>query len=291
MNHDNSPPLPWPDRQPDAHKGNFGRVMLVGGSRGMAGSISLSAIAALHTGSGLVTAAVPDRCLETVAGYHPSIMTLPLADTAEGHFAVGCRLPDPTSFDCIGCGPGMRTRDGSIELVECLLHRSSLMRVFDADALNILAQQDLLQSPALPRDQSRLVLTPHPGELARLTGVSPRQRESQIDAAEALANEFGVTIVVKGGPTVVVGKSHDGSPARYTNATGNPGMASAGTGDVLAGIITSLAGQGLDGWDAARLGVFIHGLAGDIAAERFSQPAMTSFELLQCLPDAIGRIT
>jgi NAD(P)H-hydrate epimerase len=312
MVHSPSPPLPWPARATDAHKGNFGRALLVGGSRGMAGSIALASIAALQTGSGLVSAAVPDRCLETVAGFHPSIMTIPLRDSDSGHFAGGVELPDLSPYDVIGCGPGMRPLDGSIEIVAALLQQIRTMRVFDADALNIIAQEHLFDRPAPPRDQSApprdqsapprdpstlpgdqstLVLTPHPGELARLTGVSPKDRDGQIDAAESLVERFGLTIVVKGGPTVVIGKpDRDAAAVRYVNPTGNPGMATAGTGDVLTGVVTSLAGQGLSGWDAARLGVFVHGSAGDIAARRHSQAAMTSLELLHCLPEAIGSL-
>ncbi len=291
MVHSPSPPLPWPARATDAHKGNFGRALLVGGSRGMAGSIALASIAALQTGSGLVSAAVPDRCLETVAGFHPSIMTIPLRDNDSGHFAGGVELPDLSPYDVIGCGPGMRPLDGSIEIVEQFLQQNRTPRVFDADALNIIAQENLFDRPALPRDQSTLILTPHPGELARLSGVSPKDRDGQIDAAESLVERFGLTIVVKGGPTVVLGKpDRDAAGVRYVNPTGNPGMATAGTGDVLTGVVTSLAGQGLSGWDAARLGVFVHGLAGDIAARRHSQAAMTSLELLHCLPEAIGSL-
>ena len=286
---DASPPLPFPGRKADAHKGDFGRVLLVGGSRGMAGSIALSSIAALKTGSGLVSTAIPNRCLETVAGFHPGIMTIPLADTDDGRFSLSARLPSTGTFDAIGCGPGMRTGTGSIQIVESLLQQTDPFRVMDADAINILSEHKLLDSPALPRDQSRLVLTPHPGELARLTGVPSNDRDGQIKAAISMVEKHRLTIVVKGGPTVVVGISDEDQRVRHeVNQTGNPGMATAGSGDVLTGIIASLGGQGRAPWDAARLGVFVHGLAGDLAAERHSQPGMTCLELLDCLPTAIG---
>lgn len=289
-------PLPFPTRQSDAHKGDFGRVLLIGGSRGMGGSIALSSVAALKTGSGLVSAAVPDRCLESVAGFHPGIMTIPLADTDEGQFDLSARLPAFPAFDAIGCGPGMRTGPGAIRIVESLLQQNHQFRVFDADAINVLSQHLLLESPALPQDQSTLILTPHPGELARLTGVPPSDRKGQMDAAALLAKKHRLTIVVKGGPTVVVGRQNiqhsdsDQSVQHYVNHTGNPGMATAGSGDVLTGIITSLLGQKLSPWDAARLGVFVHGLAGDLAASLHSQPGMTCLELLDCLPNAIGSL-
>ena len=199
----------------------------------------------------------------------------------------------------------MRTTPGSIRLVESLLMNNFVARVMDADAINILAENELLDSPALPRDQSGLILTPHPGELARLTGIPPGDREGQIKAATALAQRFAMTIVVKGGPTVVVRvpssdalsssdklSTGDGNTSieRFVNGSGNPGMATAGSGDVLTGVIASLAGQGFSPWDAARLGVYLHGLAGDLAAKKYTQQGMTCLELLELLPAAIGSL-
>ncbi|KAA5544438.1 NAD(P)H-hydrate dehydratase [Roseiconus nitratireducens] len=297
-------PLPFPGRQSDSHKGDFGRVVLIGGSRGMAGSISLSSMAALHTGSGLVTAVVPDRCLETVAGFHPGIMTLPLPATPAGEFAQTTGgVPDMiesvvasnatvAKADAIGCGPGMGTGAGSVRIVRWLLEQTDRCRVFDADAINIIAQHRFLDRPPLPRRQASVVLTPHPGELARLTGVSPSDRPGQIEAAETLVRRHAFTIVLKGGPTEVLGpvdpSEEAGTCQRHTNTTGNPGMATAGSGDVLTGMMTSLLGQGLGPWDAARLAVYVHGLAGDLAAKAHSQPAMTCVELLGRIGDAIA---
>ncbi len=281
------PPLRLPPRAADAHKGNFGRVLLVGGSRGMAGSIALAAQAALRAGSGLVSAAVPDRCLETVASFHPCVMTIPLTDDIWGRFAgiaaaeLSSRLDD--SY-VVGCGPGMTTGPGSVQIVQRLLEQEQIPRLFDADAINVLSElgwPDRHRDPRVPHsgqgaEPRRLVLTPHPGELARLVGVGPGDRGQQIDAAEALAQQTGVVVVIKGGPTVVV------SPAgRWTNTTGNPGMATAGTGDVLTGVITSLLGQKFSAWDAARLGVWLHGRAGDLAAAHVGAPGMLASELLE----------
>ncbi|WP_372722129.1 NAD(P)H-hydrate dehydratase [Novipirellula sp.] len=288
------PPASFPKREQDSHKGNFGRVLLCGGSRGMAGSIALSSIAALHTGSGLVSAAVPDRCLETVATFHPCLMTIPLADASRGHFATAAadelasRLD---SLDAIGCGPGMTTNEGSMQIVRRLLEPTKLARVFDADALNCLAKMDWAEQDPVSSATSQsssdvsndIVLTPHPGELGRLTGVTTKDRDLQIEAAQKLAAHHNVTIVVKGGPTVVVDATQT-----WTNSTGNPGMATAGSGDVLTGVITSLLGQGMPPWDAARLGVWIHGAAGDRAAEEYGQAGMSAYELLVELPKVIA---
>ena len=263
-------------RQSDAHKGDFGRVLLVGGSRGMAGSIALSGVAALRTGSGLVSVACPDRCLETVASIHPALMTIPLADQPEGRFApeaVSGLFEIVSPPDAIGIGPGMTTGEGSVELVKHLISDGCTPRVFDADALNIIAKHDLAATTA-----GDTVWTPHPGELQRLTGVPATDRDAQIGAAAALARRTGAVVVVKGGPTVVV----DGN-SRHTNDTGNPGMATAGSGDVLTGIIASLLGQGLPPWDAAVVGVRIHGTAGDDAADRLGQPAVTALDIADAI--------
>ncbi|EMI20136.1 carbohydrate kinase, YjeF-like protein [Rhodopirellula maiorica SM1] len=274
-------------------------MMLCGGSRGMAGSIALSSIAALHTGSGLVSTAVPDRCLETVASFHPCVMTIPLADDLQGHFAVGAvdelasRLD---GLDAIGCGPGMTTNDGSMQIVRRLIEPTKLARVFDADAINCLAKMQWAKGDPISSSKSRsgksrsnngeannIVLTPHPGELGRLAGIDTKNRDLQIEAAQKLAAHHHVTIVVKGGPTVVVDATRT-----WINSTGNPGMATAGSGDVLTGVITSLMGQGLSPWDAARLGVWIHGAAGDRAAAEYGQPGMSAYELLSELPKVIA---
>ena len=261
--------------------------MLVGGSRGMAGSIALSSIASLHTGSGLVSTVVPDSILDTVAGFHPSPMTIALPDES-GAFANQAWLqlrPRIARQDAFGIGPGMTTGSGSVALVEGLWTQRDTPVVFDADALNIIAEQGWLREPARVwgNPGAATVLTPHRGELARLVGVPASEPETQDAAAIELAQRLKLTIVIKGGPTRVVSFTDD-SP--YVNSTGNPGMATAGSGDVLTGIITSLLGHGLSGWDAARLGVWVHGLAGDRAAQEISQTGMTSMHLV----DALARV-
>jgi NAD(P)H-hydrate epimerase len=249
----------------------------------MSGSIALSAIAALRTGAGLVTAAVPDRCLETVAAFHPAVMTWALPDDARGRFSLAAAAAVGTNLSAasaIGCGPGMTTQPGSMRIVERLLGSSGIPRLLDADGINSLA----LLGWSGAQDPGPLVLTPHPGELERLTGVPAGQAEAQRDAARLLARRSGVVIVVKGGPSVVVGPDRS-----WTNTTGNPGMATAGSGDVLSGVITALLAQGLPPWDAACLGVWMHGCAGDLAADRYGQPGMTAVEILEMLPAAVLR--
>lgn len=284
---DRSPPCCLPARDPAAHKGTFGRVMLIGGSRGMAGSIALSSIAALHSGSGLVAAAVPDPVLETVAGFHPAVMTLPL-DADGGRFGLNAWRdvrPQIHQQSAVGCGPGMTVHRGSVALVEGLLRKRDLPLVLDADALNVVVEQKFFVDERFGRSdtQAPLVLTPHPGELQRLTGAAAADVSAQVEAARELAERLGLVIVVKGGPSHVVDGFAGKASAVWASATGNPGMATAGSGDVLTGVITSLLGQGLSGWDAARLGVWIHGRAGDVAVASHSQVGMTAWHLVNAL--------
>jgi len=264
----------------------------------MSGSIAMTAMAALHTGSGLVTAAVPDRCLESVAGFHPALMTLAAADDGNGCFASDAVAHLAKQFDgpdVIGCGPGMTTADGSIKIVERLLQTTSVPRVFDADALNILALLQSRDGPCWSRPESadaspmgQVVLTPHPGEFSRLSGVSPKDRDAQRQAAVEIASRTGFVIVLKGGPTVVIGPDEKGHCEQWVCDTGNPGMATGGSGDVLTGMIASLMGQGLEPLPAAKLGVWVHGLAGDLAARNYGMAGMTAKEILESIPEAMG---
>ncbi len=274
------PPLLLPARLSNAHKGNFGRVLLIGGSRGMAGSISLAAISALRTGSGLVTAAIPDRILETVAGFHPCVMTMPLADTTPGIFdpqAANQLKPKFDSFDALAIGPGMGTGAGAQHLLDSILQLPT-PRVIDADGLNILA----LDKGRIGKLSGPCVLTPHPGEWQRISGISPHDRNQQCQAAIHFAKETGCTILLKGANTFVT----DGDQSQM-NSTGNPGMATGGSGDCLTGVIAALLGQGLSPWHAAILGAWVHGYAGDMAANRYGMAGMTPCELIQELPSAI----
>lgn len=274
------PPFPLAPREPGSHKGTFGRVLLIGGSRGMAGSIAMSAMAAMKSGSGLVSVAIPNRCLETVASFHPAMMTIPISDDSDGRFGLDAAselLSKIDSYDAVAVGPGMTTEPGSIKIVESLIDAAACPVVLDADALNCLARLESAEQLKL----DRVVLTPHPGELERLTGISRGQRDEQIAEASRFAKKSGATIVVKGGPTVVVNGQKS-----YLNQTGNPGMATGGTGDVLTGVIASLLGQGLMPWQASCQGVWVHGLAGDIAADRYGSISMTAMEVISSLGNA-----
>lgn len=291
-----STPLPrLPKRQPDGHKGTYGRALLIGGSRGMAGSIALSGISCLKSGAGLVTLAVPDRCLDTVAGFHPAYMTIPLPDDEQGALAREA-LPKVLglleSKDTAAVGPGLGQSADVQRIVQELFASAPCPLVIDADGLNALAKA----GAALKAAYHARILTPHPGEFARLEGAllddagpkrsdqataSKPDRDRQKAAAQRLAGKYRVIVVLKGHRTFVT----DGERT-YENETGNPGMATGGTGDCLTGTLTALLGQKLDPFDAAVLGVHVHGLAGDLAAAACGQVGMTALDLADHLPAA-----
>ena len=275
-----------PARRPESHKGDFGRALLVGGSRGMSGAIALAGIAALRGGAGLVKLAVPDVCLDVVASFEPSYMTAPLPSDNAGRIALSAKeviaqLSDEAT--CLACGPGLGRSDELTELVGGLYETATQPIVFDADALNALSSRDRgLLSADGPR-----ILTPHPGEFRRLIGDEGPEFsiESLRDRAIRMAGEHGVVMVLKGHRTLIT----DGSRVTY-NATGNPGMATGGSGDGLTGLITALVCQGLPPFEAAQLGVHLHGLAGDLAAEKLGQTSMIARDLADHLPEAFRRL-
>ncbi|OHB68010.1 MAG: NAD(P)H-hydrate dehydratase [Planctomycetes bacterium RBG_13_63_9] len=267
------------ERPADAHKGDFGLALIIGGSRGMSGAVVLAGKAALRGGAGLVRLAVPDVVLDTVAGFEPSYMTVGLPSDTVGRIAGDAyeaiiELAGPATV--VGLGPGLGRSSDLDRLVGRLYQELATPMVIDADALNALATQpDVLSQGGRPR-----ILTPHPGEFARLIGkkLDGEQRES---AAADLAARCGVVVVLKGHQTLIT----DGT-RQAKNDTGNPGMATGGCGDVLTGLIAALGCQGLGPFDAARLGVHLHGLAGDFAAAELGEVSMIASDLVQFLPDA-----
>jgi NAD(P)H-hydrate epimerase len=257
---------------------------LIGGSRGMAGAIALAGMAALRSGSGRVRLAVPDVCLETVAQFDPCYMTLPL-DCDERGCIESTALEEiqdvARQATCVAVGPGLSSRDGSSKLVSWLYRTLPQPLVIDADGLNALARSvTTLAHRGGPR-----ILTPHPGEFARISAAlgwgDDKSPDAQATLAAKLASEYKLVVVLKGARSLVT----DGSQS-FRNSTGNPGMATGGTGDVLTGVITALVCQGLAPLAAARLGVFAHGLAGDLAAAEIGQVGLTARDLLNYLPGA-----
>lgn len=269
-----------PKREETGHKGTYGHALLIGGSRGMSGAISLAAQGALRAGSGLATVAVPDSCLETVAQFCPVYMVIPLPD-AQGKVGEGAWDVIQAWLgraDVLALGPGLGQSEYLRRWVSQVWREAALPLVLDADGLNnlsVAANWDQFPSPA-PR-----VMTPHPGEMQRLSGVSSHDRPGQKKAAVELARKVQATIVLKGHRTWVT----DGC-RHYENTTGNPSMASGGSGDVLTGVIAALIAQGLDTFSAAVLGVYLHGAAGDIAHAKLGGESVIATDLITALPTA-----
>ena len=269
----------------DAHKGDFGKVCIIGGSVGMSGAAAIAGQAALRAGAGLVRVAVPKSVLPTVASIEPCFTTIALPEDDRGRIsskAIGNILDAAGDNDAVAFGPGVGTSGELRSVLEALLEQEQLRLVIDADGLNNLA--GLRSWPASLK--ARTILTPHPGEMKRLWSSQfreelPSDRQRQ---AAMLAEQTRSVVVLKGAGTVVT----DGEKV-YVNKTGNPGMATAGSGDVLTGVITALLGQGLSDFDAAVLGVHIHGLAGDIAAERTGQVSLIATDIAQALGEAFMR--
>lgn len=295
-----------PGRAPDSHKGDYGRVLLIGGSQGMAGALALAGLGALRSGAGLVQLAVPQSCQAVVARFEPSYMVAALPEK-DGCLAYEARerLQELTgAATVVACGPGMGRTPAVTQLVAWLYARLDRPLVVDADGLNALAESAaFVRPPAGPR-----VLTPHPGEFrrlaaaARLKGIdlaaggpseagampatqSADRRQNDAAAAALLAGRCGVVIVLKGHGTLVT----DGRRS-VVNTTGNPGMATGGTGDVLTGVLAALWAQGLGAFEAAQLGVFVHGLAGDLAAAELGQVSLIASDLVRYLPRAFSML-
>ncbi|MEN6349613.1 MAG: NAD(P)H-hydrate dehydratase [Syntrophomonas sp.] len=270
-------------RQPESHKGTYGHALIIGGSSGLSGAVIMSATAALRTGAGLVTAAVPQSLLPVIESSTMEVMTVPLAETNQKAIAVEA-LPAIENLMGIASvcaiGPGMSGYSDAYSILRFVLERSGVPVVIDADGLNALnSDLGILKNRQVP-----LVLTPHPGEMARLSGKSVEEIQAdRIETARNFAREWGVTLVLKGNKTIIAGSSGE----IYVNINGNPGMATAGSGDVLCGIIAGLVSQGLKPLTAAVAGVYLHGLAGDKAASLKGQRGLIAGDIISCLPDIL----
>ncbi|MFH7319783.1 NAD(P)H-hydrate dehydratase [Desulfurivibrio sp. D14AmB] len=278
---------PWLSRRPtESHKGSFGHLLLLAGSQGKTGAALLAAQGALRGGVGLLSACVPLPLLPIFATALPELMTIPLpgSDRAPGVADLEVARSALAGKSALVLGPGLGTAPETVELVRTLYREQALPMVVDADALNILARTpEILGQAAGPR-----ILTPHPGEMARLLGLGSGQvQQERRRLAEKLAGEQGVWVVLKGAGTVVA--APDGAVA--LNPTGNPGMATGGMGDVLAGLIGGLLGRGLSPWRAACLGVYVHGLAADLlAADLNLDFGYTASEVATKIPAAFNRL-
>ena len=263
-----------PDRKPDSHKGDYGRILLLCGSKGYTGAAALSAMGALRAGAGLVYLAVPESIYQIEAVKLTEPIVVPLQDE-DGKMAIAsidkiCKLMD--QMDAVLVGPGIGQSNSVTQVVKTVLEMFPGPVIVDADGINALTQhKDILRGRTAPT-----ILTPHPGEFMRLAGDIGVDR---MESARNLAKELGVIVVLKGHNTVIT----DGERC-YINKTGNPGMAVGGSGDVLAGMITALVGIGLKPIDAASCGAWLHGAAGDLCSQELGQYAMLPSDVLDALP-------
>ncbi len=262
-------------RKPHTHKGTYGHATIVAGSRGKMGAAVLATKACLHSGTGLVTAHIP-HC-----GYAIMQISVPEAMIEDNEGINTLEISELTANDHIGLGPGIGTSEGTTEFVKEILAHNNASIVIDADALNILAQHPELK-PLIPNDS---ILTPHPREFERLVGTWNTEAE-KLDKLLQLAKGYSSTVVLKGQYTAIA--SPEGTI--YFNSTGNPGMATAGSGDVLTGILTGLLTQGYSGIEAGILGVYLHGLAGDYAAYDLGEEAMTASSIINQLGEAFKHL-
>ncbi|MDP1797681.1 MAG: NAD(P)H-hydrate dehydratase [Planctomycetaceae bacterium] len=275
-----------PLRPADAHKGTFGRVVIIAGSRGMTGAAALSGMAALRGGAGLVTVATPATVAPIIAGYEPSYMTWPVCDVC-GQLSMASlsELMDRlATADAAAIGPGIGQSKDIDELVAELYRMVEIPLVIDADGLNALSHRS--DAFGTIRPAAARVLTPHPGEFARLSGLSMETIAGNREAvAAAFAAQQGVVVVLKGQHTVIT----DGEQLAI-NPTGNSGMATGGSGDVLTGILTALLARRMDPFAAAQLATYLHGLAGDLAAADVSQPGLIASDLPRYIAQAWKRL-
>jgi NAD(P)H-hydrate epimerase len=274
-------------RDVTAHKGSYGHVLLVSGSRGKTGAAALGGKAALRMGAGLSTVATPSSSLPIVASLCPEIMTEPLAETDAG--TISNRALDYGGFaklaegkTVLAMGPGLTTHPETVQFVRTVVRQFSLPLVLDADALNALVGQlEALRE----RRAEKVVVTPHPGEMARLLGVPSAEIQRQrVEVAQKFAREFGVFVILKGHRTLVASPSGQ----VYVNPTGNPGMATGGSGDVLTGLVAGAIAQWpqADLEDVLSLAVYLHGLAGDVAAGEQGEQAVIASDILEAMPRA-----
>lgn len=274
-----------PKRPVDSHKGMYGNILVIAGSRGMAGAAALVGASALRSGAGLVRVASPTEVQPTVAQFEPSYMTWPLPQDHDGQVAFEAARRDldrlAESATVVAIGPGLGRSDDIKALVRWVIGSIQVPTVLDADALNALVGGFDVSASTRP-----LIITPHPGEFARLVGKTTAEVQSDREAlAAGFAREHKIVVVLKGSGTIVT----DGDKV-YVNTSGNPGMATGGSGDVLTGVVASMLGQGLPAFEAACLATYAHGLAGDIARDHNGEIGMIAGDIVDALADTFSHL-
>ncbi len=285
-----------PERPGYSHKGDYGHVLVIAGSQGKTGAALMTAKACLRTGAGLVTIGVPETLVDIIQSRVTEEMVLPLPDSGKGTFSAKAydQIRDFLDLraDVLAIGPGITADENTSELLKRILETVTVPMVLDADAINVIAgRKDLLKKVKAP-----VILTPHAGEMARLltsalgNTLQDRNRKervleiehNRINLVHTTARETGAYFVLKGAPTIVA----DPEGRIFINTTGNPGMATAGSGDVLTGMISGLLGQGLHPVDACRLAVYLHGMAGDAAAQTQGMHSLIASDIIESIPRA-----
>jgi ADP-dependent NAD(P)H-hydrate dehydratase / NAD(P)H-hydrate epimerase len=283
-------PLPL-RRAPDSNKGTYGHALIVAGSLGKSGAAILAARGALRSGAGLVTVATPQEAQPVVAGGLPEMMTVPLTSTDSG--TASLRNLDYGKFaevahgkTVMAVGPGLSMQNETQEFIRQIVSKTELPIVLDADGLNAYAAK---AESLNERQSSMIALTPHPGEMGRLLGISAKEVQARrLDIAFEAASRWRAHVILKGFHTILATPSGHA----YINTTGNAGMATGGTGDVLTGILAGLTAQfGVDDWARVlSLGVYLHGLAGDVAASRVGEAPLIASDVVEALPEAYARV-
>lgn len=275
----------FPKRSDNSHKGDYGKLLVIAGSEGMSGAAYLSSQSAMSAGSGLVTLALPSCINAAMEAKTTEVMTLPLPDE-DGHLSYAASeeiLKRIDKADAVLIGPGLGRSPDAAEILEKVLNYSKVPVIIDADGINAAAENmEILSECTCP-----VIFTPHTAEMSRLTGLDTDYIDAnRLVVSREFAEEYGVTVILKGHHTIVTGQ--DGE--QYISITGNSGLAAGGSGDVLAGITASLAARCADETAAAAMAVYIHGTAGDIARDKYGIESVTAQRVTDCIPDALREI-
>jgi NAD(P)H-hydrate epimerase len=273
------------NRELDTHKGDYGHILVIAGSMGKTGAAVLAATAALRVGAGLVTLAVPQGVHQTIEVKTTEVMSVPLPETDQHTISQAAEEPIlrlVEHADVMAIGPGLTTHPETSQLINDIITHLEIPGVADADAINAIPLSSLKYT------RSPLIITPHPGEMAKLLKIpTPEVQANRLEAVQKTAEACDTYVVLKGDRTLI----SDPKGNVYINSTGNPGMATAGSGDVLTGMIAGLVGQGFNPVQASNAGVYIHGLAGDLAAQEMGEMALMAQDVLQQIPKALKQVT
>jgi len=274
-----------PKRKVYAHKGDAGKLFVIAGSPGFTGAAYMSSMSALLGGAGVVTLAIPEGLNSVMETKLTEVMTLPLPQTKDGTLAISALpkiLDEVKKFDCLAIGPGISLNEETSKLIISLVKNLRIPLVIDADAITILSKNlEVLRDLKVP-----IVITPHPGELSRLLHINKVKLKDRLKLNREISKKIKKISVLKGARTLISNPEGE----TFVNLTGGPAMATAGSGDILVGLIGSLIVQGVDPYDAAIMGIYLHGLAGDMAAEEVGQRSLIATDIMNKIPDTFLRI-